>query len=146
MDKNYKVTQDFMIELKKWRDYYDLNADNGGIFSFVDERSIENIPSVVETWWKTSDDPIENNNRLIAIIQWLNGEDIFEVENTHKFVVISENTDESGKFVYLTLFKGLVLPTDYQNSTKFDTREEAQEWANSHQVVVEIDEEGNEVE
>lgn len=29
---------------------------------------------------------------------------------------------------------------------EFDTREEAQEWANSHQVVVEIDAEGNKVE
>jgi hypothetical protein len=33
----------------------------------------------------------------------------------------------------------------FVNATKFDTQEEAQEWANSHQVVIEIDEEGNEV-
>lgn len=41
-----------------------------------------------------------------------------------------------------------VTETDYvlEAATKFDTREEAQEWDNSHQVVVEIDEEGNEVE
>mgnify|MGYP001129725391 CR=1 FL=1 len=33
---------------------------------------------------------------------------------------------------------------DLNCATKFDTREEAQEWANCHQVVVEIDEGGNE--
>ena len=49
--------------------------------------------------------------------------------------------------MYVQVVDGLsdasYLTSDF---TRFDTREEAQEWANSHQVVVEIDEEGNEVE
>ena len=147
MEKNYKVTSEFMIELKMWRDGYDINADNGGIFSFLDEHSIDKIPSVVETWWKTSDDPIENNNRLIAIIQWLNGEDVFEVEAPHKFVVRSNQIAGDGDYRYVLIEEAVSdIEYDVESATKFDTREEAQEWANSHQVVVEIDEEGNEME
>lgn len=147
MEKNYKVTPDFMIELKKWRDGYDINADNGGIFSFLDEHNIEKIPSVVETWWKTSDDPIENNNRLIAIIQWLNGENVFELEQMRKFVVRNDTPDEYGDYYYVQRYDGITdRSSTIKAATTFDTREEAQEWANSHQVVVEIDEEGNEVE
>ena len=147
MEKKYKVTPYFMIELKKWRDDYDLNANNGGIFSFADERSIEDIQSVVETWWKIPDNPIENNNRLIAIIRWLNGEDVFEVEKQHRFVVRSEKNDDGGEYTYVFVESGMPFISYYFHSaTKFDTREEAQEWANSHQVVVEIDADGNEVE
>lgn len=143
----YKVTQEFMNELIEWHDEYDLDAKSGAIYAFVDGRNIQNIPVVIDDWWTEPDNPIENNNRLIAIIQWLNGEDVFEVEKQHKFVVRSDKTDEFEKYSYV-LVRGEVTSTRayIPNATKFDTREEAQEWANSHQVVVEIDEEGNEVE
>lgn len=39
--------------------------------------------------------------------------------------------------------KAYIVASEQQ---ELDTREEAQEWANSHQVVVEIDVEGNEAE
>lgn len=142
----YKVTQVFMNELIEWRDSYNLDAKTSLSYAFVDGLSISEFPEVLENWWVNFDDPIDNNNRLIAIIQWLNGEDIFEVEEPHKFVVRSDNHDEDGDYAYVSIENGLTLASyffDY--ATKFDTREEAQEWANSHQVVIEIDEEGNEV-
>ena len=102
---------------------------------------------VVNNWWADNEDPIECNNRLIAIIQWLSGEDVFEVEAPHKFIVRNDTPDYVGDYYYVQIFDG-ITETIYSlnEATKFDTREEAQEWANSHQVVVEIDEEGNEVE
>lgn len=147
MNNKYKVTQEFMNELIKWRDDERLNINTKGIGgSFLDIQHIEKLPDVVDIWWTVPDNKIENNNRLIAIIQWLNGEDVFEVEKPHKFVVRTERVGAGGNYSYVELFNNMALLTDYEHATAFDTREEAQEWANSHQVVVEIDEEGNEVE
>lgn len=146
-EKMYKVTQEFMDELIKWRDENDLDAQTGSGYEFVVGENIQNIPYVIGIWWTDTDNPIENNNRLISIIQWLNGEDMFEVEEPHNFVVRNDTQDYDGDYYYVQIFDG-VTDTIYSlnYATKFDTREEAQEWANSHQVVVEIDEEGNEVE
>lgn len=145
-EKMYKVTQGFMNELIKWRDENDLDAKTGSAYEFVVGDNIQNIPYVIGIWWTDLDNPIENNNRLIAIIQWLNGEDVFEVEEPHKFVVRSKEINSAGYYSYVKVVDHMALNTDYNLAMKFDTREEAQEWANSHQVVVEIDEEENEVE
>lgn len=145
-EKMYKVTQEFMNELIKWRDDKNLDAKKEFIDTFVDGHNIQNIPDVISDWWNEPANPIENNERLIAIIKWLNGEDVFEVEEPHKFVVRSEHVDRDGYYNYVKVFNRIALPMHSQYATKFDTREEAQEWANSHQVVVEIDAEGNEVE
>lgn len=146
-EKMYKVTQEFMNELIDWRDSYNLDAKTSLYDALVDGFSISVFPEVVEDWWVGLDDPIENNNRLIAIIQWLNGEDVFEVEEPYKFVVRSKYGDDTGDYTYV-LSDDNVTKFTYilDEAKKFETREEAQEWANSHQVVVEIDEEGNEVE
>lgn len=146
-EKMYKVTQEFMNELIKWRD--EMNLDTKlGTDTFVDGYDIQNMNDVVNNWWADNEDPIECNNRLIAIIQWLNGEDLFEVEKPHKFVVRSDKSYTDGNYAYVIVDSGVSGKSYYDVSlaTKFDTREEAQEWANSHQVVVEIDAEGNEVE
>lgn len=145
-EKMYKVTQEFMDELIKWRDKNDLDAKTGSAYEFVVGDNIQNIPYVIGIWWTEIDNPIENNNRLIAIIQWLNGEDVLEVEEPHKFVVRSKEVNSDGYYSYVKVVDQMALNTDYNLSMKFNTREEAQEWANSHQVVVEIDAEGNEVE
>lgn len=143
----YKVTQEFMNELVKWRDKNDLDAKTGSYYEFVVGENIQNIPYVIGIWWTDRDNPIENNNRLIAIIQWLNGEDVFKVEEPHKFVVRNDTPDYDGDYYYVQAFDGVTNRSfSLEGATKFDTREEAQEWANSHQVVVEIDAEGNEVE
>ncbi|WAX18225.1 hypothetical protein WC29P3_00046 [Weissella phage WC29P3] len=143
----YKVTQEFMNELIKWRDDNDLDTKTSDGYVYVDGRNILNVTDVIDTWWIDPDDPIENNNRLIAIIQWLNGEDVFEVEETHKFVVRNDTLDYDLDYYYVQIFDGVTdCVYSLEGATRFDTLEEAQEWANSHQVVVEIDAEGNEVE
>lgn len=138
-EKKYKVTQEFMNELIEWRD-----ADWRTTFIVQD---LAWLPIIVSSWCFENENSIENNNRLIAIIQWLNGEEVFEVEAPHKFVVRSDDTDENDDYWYVNLYKGLShVVYNFGSATKFDTREESQEWANSHQVVVKIDAEGNEVE
>lgn len=147
MDKKYKVTQEFMNELIKWRDDMSLDTKPDFIDTFVNGQDIQKMPGLVGAWWADSYDSMENNNRLIAIIQWLNGEEVFEVEEPHKFVVRSYKSYTDGNYAYVIVDNGVSGKSYYDVSlaTKFDTREEAQEWANSHQVVVEIDVEGNEV-
>lgn len=138
-EKMYRVTQEFMNELIKWRDEMNLNANDKDFNAFVNGNDIQNVPDVVYIWWRRIDNPIERNNRLIAIIQWLNGEEVFEVEAPHKFVVRSKEINSAGYYSYVKVVDQIALNTDYNLAMKFDTREEAQEWANSHQVVIEID-------
>lgn len=143
----YKVTQRFMNELTKWRDDEDIDATSGKNYNYINDNDLDELPAVVDGWWVGDKDPIERNNRLIAIVQWLNGKEVFEVEEPRKFVVRSDKTDGDGDYVYVEFVDGITTNYYYNSigATKFDTREEAQEWANSHQVVVEIDAEGNEV-
>lgn len=146
MTNRYKITKEVMGGLVAWRDERVLNPDLTYRSSFVAGRDISDFPYVVDDWWIEDKNPIERNKRLIAIISWLNGEELFEVEEPHKFVVRSDKTDNDGDYAYV-IIKGGVTSYGYyyRRATKFDTYEEASEWANSHQVVVEIDAEGNEV-
>lgn len=144
--KMYKVTQEFVNELIKWSDERSLDATSGSVFTTVAAQDLDNLPNVVQLWRLRTNDPIERNNRLIAIIQWLNGEEVFEVEEPHKFVVRNDKPDRYGDYYYVKIFDGATNTSFSSHSAaKFSTREEAQEWANSHQVVIEVDAEGNEV-
>ena len=143
----YKITQEFMNELVEWRDDEDIDATSGESLNYINVNDLDELPADVVAWWVDDRDPIERNNRLIAIIQWLNGEDVFKVEASHKFVVRSDKKDYDGCYAYVAVENDMTTAAyTFVNATKFDTQEEAQEWANSHQVVVEIDAEGNEVE
>ena len=147
MTKKYKVTKGFMLGLSLWQDSKCLDATSGNFLNHVAPKDLDSLPSEVKTWWYSVDNSMERNRRLIAIISWLNGEDVFDVEEPHKFVVRSDKTDMNYNYRYV-LVSGGIADGGYRTpkyATKFDTREEAQEWASSHQVVVEIDAEGNEV-
>lgn len=146
-EKMYKVTQEFMNELIEWRDQRRLDTVNGGFYATFRDKDFRALPNVIVEWHLEDREPIERNNRLIAIIQWLNGEDVFEVEAPQKFVVRSDKKNHDGCYAYVAVENDMTTAAyTFVNATKFDTREEAQEWANSHQVVIEIDEDGNEVE
>ena len=148
VDTKYKVTQEFMNKLIEWRDVKEINASFDDDITYIIGSDVDDVPALVKDWWiKSPFTPVENNERLIAIIQWLNGEDVFEVEAPHKFVVRNDTPDYDGDYYYVQIFDGVTdRAFSLDRATRFGTREEAQEWANSHQVVVEIDEEGNEVE
>lgn len=145
-DKMYKVTQEFMNELIEWRDDNSLGTKTGYMYEAVNGYDIQRLPDVIDIWWTMPSNSIERNNRLIAIIKWLNGEDVFEVDASNKFIIKSEHPKPDGDYSYVKVFNGIASPSYFNYATKFETQEEAQEWANSHQVVVEIDADGNEVE
>lgn len=144
MTKKYKVTKEFMDSLVEWRDTYKLDAVSGVGYAYLGPSDLKGSPSVVKGWWAVdTTDPIERNNRLIAIISWLNGDEVFEVEEPNKFVVRSEKPNWDGDYWFVRFTEGMEDTTTYlSRASKFDTREEAQEWANSHQVVIEVGSEG----
>ena len=145
--KKYKVTQEFMNKLIKWRNFRHLDARDGDWSATFRQQDFYSLPKIVSAWRLKEENSTERNNRLIAILKWLNGEDVFEVEEPHKFVVRSDKKDREGDYIYVVVKRGTTTTSYFlSNATKFSTREKAQEWANSHQVVVEIDAEGNEVE
>ena len=144
--KKYKVTKEFIDELVAWRDERELDATSGSVFTTVGTRDLDNLPNVAQRWRLDTNEPIERNNRTIAIIQWLNGESVFDVEKPHKFVVRTDTPDSGGDYWYVSVNHGwLTTVCASPRATKFDTYEEAKEWASSHQVVVEVDEDGKEV-
>lgn len=146
MDKTYKVTQEVMNELIGWRDNKGIDATSDKVCAYLDGQDLDDLPFVVDEWWRDIVSPIERNKRLIAIISWLNGDDVFEFEEPNKFVVRSRETDGDGDYWYVFVESGMLFTSCFFDSaTKFDTREKAQEWANSHQVIVEVDADGNEV-
>ena len=138
MSDKYVVSQEFMNELEDWK-----KRGNTEVY-FVGSYDLSMLPDYVKRWWNYPEiNNFECNNRLIAIIRWVNGEDVFEVEKPKKWVVRSKETDEDGDYHYVDLdnFKNLksvstIYGLDF--ATKFDAKEEAESWANSHQEVVEV--------
>lgn len=107
---------------------------------------------VVKCWQTRPTNLSERNNRLIAIIQWLNGEDVFEVEKPHKFVVRSTAADEDGDYRWMYMQGGNYnLDVPFYNELKlcrakrFNTRMDAELWTTNGYEVVEIDGDGKEV-
>ena len=142
MSDKYVVSQEFMNELEEWK-----KRGNTDVY-FVGSYDISMLPIDVIRWWDYPEiNNSEQNNRLIAIIRWVNGEDVFDVEKPKKWVVRSKETDEDGDYRYVSVFDsyfGIIYADSgkdkLENATHFDTKEEAESWANAHQEVVEVEE------
>ena len=136
MSDKYVVSQEFMNELKEWKSNlvsYDEHS------YFIDGDVIEGLPVVVNAWWGDEVPDEENNNRLIAIIRWVNGEDVFEVEKHKKWIVRSKDTDVQGDYWYVYAYNTLTSNRFTKaDATRFNSKEEAESWANSHQEVIEV--------
>ena len=138
MSEKYVVSQEFMNELEEWK-----KRGNTDVY-FVGSYDISMLPIDVIRWWDYPEiNNSEQNNRLIAIIRWVNGEDVFEVKNPKKWVVRSKKCTDQGSYLYVYFIdrngiKDVMTGWTTHIATKFDTKEEAQSWANSHQEVVEV--------
>ena len=136
-----------MDALEKWKDNHSLHFSKK--YNYITSRDLLEIGRTVYQWWhKNGENAIETNNRLIAIIQWVNGEDVFEVEEPHKFVVRTVDTDLEDEFWYISTTNSVyrIDTTRHDGwAAKFDTPEEAQKYCVPGYEVVEIDADGNEV-
>lgn len=138
-EHKYLVSRKIMDALNEWKGDEQLN--------YYPVRAVElnRIPNALNNWWK--DETIkdkEKNNRLIAIIRWVNGEDVFEVEKPKKWVVRSKDTDNDGEYQYVRVLEDApLIDTVYaiNIASFFDTFDDAEEWANAHQEVIEVESE-----
>ena len=139
MSEKYVVSQKFMNDLKDWK-----KRGNNDVY-FVGSYDLSMLPDYVKRWWNYPEiNNFECNNRLIAIIRWVNGEDVFEVEKPKKWVVRSKDRTEQGSYLYIYLIdsngvKDFMTGWTKDIATKFDTKEEAESWANSHQEVIQVE-------
>ena len=135
MSEKYIVSQEFMNELEEWKN--NLVSSKRIYPEDISELYSENV---IRHWWQGDGGGTDANNRLIAIIRWVNGEDVFEVEKPKKWVVRSKDADELGRYGYLDCYDYVLTGNIYERTraTKFDTKEEAESWANAHQEVVEV--------
>lgn len=137
--KKYKVTQEFMEELGAWQNMLEGNVVSINEFYF--DETIRNV----ENWRSNYVSQSERNQRFGAIINWINGEDVFEVGKTHKFGVRSVNHYHGGNLWLRVRFfeNGGGLPS-YNNllldATLFAERDEAELWTTNGFEVVEVDE------
>ena len=140
MSEKYVVSQVFMNELKDWK--HDLILEDA---FFVNQEAINNMPKIIKNWWVDDYETIgESNKRLISIIRYMSGANDFEVEKPKKWVVRSKGRTEQGSYLYTYLIdsngvKDFMTGWTKDIATKFDTKEEAESWANSHQEVIEVE-------
>ena len=133
-----KISKEVYDALVEWRDNHELQT------TFISGSDLFHFPNKIAGWLKDTNTLFDNRNRLIAIIRWLNGEDVFEVEEPKKWVVQSKETDFNNNYHYALLAHAADLDEmsyftyDSDCATKFDTKEEAESWANSHQEVIEV--------
>lgn len=129
--KKYKVTQEFMDGLDSWR-YKWVNGELP-----VNAFSSENLNDVVESWRFEHFSNDEIMKRLGALLNWINGEDVFEV-GTPKYVVRLKAIFPW--YIHIETNGYANFASDIQEATKFDDFNKASEWANKHFEVVEVDE------
>ena len=143
MSDKYVVSQEFMNELEDWKEAY-ITGTLDEKYHYVSAGDLDQLPGMIKDWWIELNKPTETNNHLIAIIRWVNGEDVFEVEKPNKWVVRSKDRTEQGSYLYIYLIdsngvKDVMTGFTKYIATKFDTKEEADSWANSHQEVVQVE-------
>lgn len=140
MSEEYTVSQEFMNELRDWKKRGNTEA------FFVGSYDISMLPDDIKRWWNYPEiNNFECNSRLIAILRWVNGEDVFEVEKPKKWVVRSKERNWNDTYYYgllanhSSVYQLETIPGDFGRATKFDTKEEAESWANFHQEVIEVE-------
>lgn len=136
-----KISKEVYDALVEWQKDIKMNWAH----TIVNTNQLEELPTVAYEWWESDDiSDGENNNRLIAIIRWVNGEDVFEIEKPKKWVIRSKETDDDNEHLYVSLGKKINISNietyfGLYNATRFDTKEEAESWANAHQEVIEAE-------
>lgn len=129
--KKYSIRQSIMYDLKNWKE--EQRIDDYAVVSWED---IKNFPDRVLGWQLNTGSTIEANNRLIAIIKWLNGEDVFSVDTPSYIVRVK------GDNGYLDVedYHPFSIVSDKRNATVFYRLEDAKEYENAIFEVVELDE------
>lgn len=133
--KKYKVAQEFMDGLEDWRDKF-VNGEFR-----VNGFMAENRYDVVECWRFEHFSNDEIMKRLGALLNWINGEDVFEIGKP-KYIVQRKgaNLKHLREYIHITEYDVIEIAYFKEDATRFDDFTKASEWANKHFEVVEVDE------
>ena len=131
--KKYSIRQSIMYDLKNWRDDRRIYAEYGAVLGWED---FQNEPERVQNWRLNTGSAIEANDRLIAIIKWLNGEDVFAVD-VPSYIVRKKGVR---KYVNVEVEGGFELVENKRDATVFYRLEYAKEYENAIFEAVELDE------
>ena len=71
MSEKYVVSQEFMNELEEWKEAY-ITDTLDEKYHYVSAGDLDTLPGMIKDWWIELNKPTETNNRLIAIIRWVN--------------------------------------------------------------------------
>ena len=139
--EKYIITPALMQDLKVWQDERHIYAENNQTVSLEDFKV---LPTRIREWQLNTGSAFEANNRFIAIIKWLNGEDVFEIDNKRKFGVRSVDRNNDHAWFKINYYDNGTLIPSYDNdlsyATLFDTSDQAAFWTTSGYKVVEVDE------
>lgn len=135
--KKYKVTQEFMDSLEDWNDSHKYTDGT----TFINQYTLNDLTEDMTEWmFETGITLAERNRRYGAIINWINGEDVFEIGTPSYIVRLKDDVKLYGKGYIRIATNGCVNITYYMSdATKFDDFNKASEWANKHFEVVEVD-------
>lgn len=136
--KKYKVTQEFMDSLNEWNDSH---KDRDGI-ALINMYTLNELQEDVTHWlFQNLENREEENKRFGAIINWINGEDVFEIGNP-KYIVKRNGINFLVGNEYLSIdnYTAIHITRNKEKATVFDDFNKASEWANKHFEVVEVDE------
>ena len=143
----YIVEKNIYDELVKWKHNILFNDGDCAYIEDLDELSNDVRFWIYKTYSSDEDDYIprdgkEISNRIITIINFIYDDDLFKVEKPKKWVVRSKGTDDDDNYsyVFINLHNFTLSTYHISNATKFDTKEEAESWANAHQEVIEVEE------
>ena len=139
-ESKMQISKEVYDALVEWKDEHETELEVS-LTKLIDPHEFTYLAAIVDEWWLDSNiSNIESKNRLIAIIRWVNGEDVFEVE---KWVVRSDSKDSEGDYWYVRLDRNehnkSNVGYNIETATRFGTKEEAESWANAHQEVIEIE-------
>lgn len=135
--KKYKVTPEFMDALNEWNKSHKY-ADGAML---INNQTLNELTEDVTEWiFEIKGNIAEGNRRFGAIINFINGEDVFDIGTPSYIVRLKDDVKLYGKGYIRIATNGCVNITYYMSdATKFDDFNKASEWANKHFEVVELD-------
>lgn len=146
--KNIEITRDLYNEIVSWgmaleQDPFKVPVINGVV--------LNNMPDRLKRWWQApytykSNRTELGNDRLIALIAYLNGKYTFIIKKQKKFVVRNKGVSDGAvlgdndPYYYVEAFGDQTyMVKGIEDATYFDSEFEACQYKNSHQVVIEVE-------
>lgn len=143
--KNIEITRSLYNEIADWKMSIEPGACETPVISYD---ALLNIPKEIKDWWQypyKHHNTQEGNDRITALIRYLNGQYVFTIKKQKKFVVRNKGFSDGGElfsdpYCYVEACGDQTyMVLGIENATYFDSEFEACQYKNSHQVVIEVE-------